>query len=189
MLRLLLALGASVAGGWMIAVSEPWGAALVAFGAWLFWRYARDGGVNAAFAAFKRGDLEGVRSALRHALWPWLLARRKRAYHHWMQGVVMVAECRFAEAREHLLLAAAGDIQTENDRSLIQCLLAEVALQLEDWAVAQDHLHLARNLEHHTRIDAMIATLERRLHGLVAVAVREMAGDAEPAQAITNPET
>lgn len=177
LLRLLLTLIILTTGAVFIAVGHDWGWGVVVLGLGVLWAHARDGGVGAAFAAFKRGDLNAVRHALRYTLAPGLLSRRKRAYHHWMQGVGLVAECRFPAAREQLLLAAAGDIQTENDRSLIQCLLAEVAMRLEDWAAAQEHLRLARKLDHHARIDDMIGGLEQRLHGRVTEVVRAMVTD------------
>lgn len=188
LLRLLSALAFLAAAGAIVALGNAWGWGLAAFGLWLLWGYVRDGGVSAAFEAFKRGDRAAVRGALRHTVWPRLLAPRKRAYHHWMQGVVQMAACRFPEAREQLLLAAVGDIQTENDRSLIQCLLAEVALQLHDWAAAQEHLRLARNLDHHARIDDMIAAVEQRLRERVAETVRAMASSPAPV-AQTSPGT
>ncbi|KAA3629718.1 MAG: hypothetical protein DWQ09_05645 [Proteobacteria bacterium] len=174
LLRLLLALAGLVAGGLLAAADNAWGWGAAALGLWLLWEYARDGGVSAAFAAFKRGDQDALRGALRHTLWPRLLATHKRAYYHWMRGVALMATCRFPDAREQLLLAAAGDIQTENDRSLIQCLLAEVSLQLQDWPATQEHLRLARNLEHHERVNGMIDAVEQRLRERVAEAVRAM---------------
>lgn len=177
LLRLLTALAVLSAGGLLLALKQAWGLAVVALGFALLVGFARDGGVSAAFAAFKRGDLPAVRRALGYNLWPRLLSRRKSAYQHWMLGVLDASECRFPAAREQLLLAAAGDIQTENDRCLIQCLLAEVALRLEDWAAAQEHLRLARNLDHHQQVDGMISTVERRLQDRVTEVVQARAAE------------
>lgn len=125
--------------------------------------HARRGGVAAAFAAFKRGDMAAVRDNVRHTWWPRFLSRRNQAYQYWMEGMLLAAECRFPQAREKLLIAASGAIQTENDRSLIQCLLAEVSLQLNDLCSARDHLSLAKRLRHPEQVDRMIAESEERL--------------------------
>jgi hypothetical protein len=125
--------------------------------------HARQGGAAAAFEAFRRGDLDSVRHSVHRTWWPRLLSRQNQAYQNWMEGVVLAADCRFAQAREKLLVAAAGAIQTENDRSLIQCLLAEVAIRQQDWNSARDHLALAKRLKHHEQVDRMIAVGEERL--------------------------
>lgn len=178
LLNFVIALAALLLGGLAVALGNTWAWALVALGAVLLWGYARDGGVGAAFSAFKQGNLDAVRRALRHTLWPGLLASHKRAYHHWMQGVVLASECRFPAAREQLLLAASGEIQTENDRCLIQCLLVEVALQLEEWSAAAEHLRLAGNLHHHPQIDAMIGALDQRLRERAGAARTQNAASA-----------
>jgi len=125
--------------------------------------YARQGGAATAFSAFKRGDIDAVRRAVASTWWPNLLSKQNQAYLNWMEGVVLVADYRFTQAREKLLLAAQGAIQTENDRSLIQCLLAEVSMQLNDWGTASDHYVLAKRLRHHEQVDRMIAAGENRL--------------------------
>lgn len=162
-----------------------------AFGAWvgwffllvscfLLWLHLRDGGVAAAFEAFKAGDLEGVRRALGFVWWPSLLSLPKQAYRLWMEGVILAADCRFAEARQTLLQASSGAIQTENDRSLIQCLLAEVSYQMNDVVAARDHYRLAQRLDHHEQVDRMIAQGIARLGGL---AVRGAASDTQGTRA------
>ncbi len=188
-MNLVAALGALLLGGLTVAVGNVWAWLLVALGLGLLWNYARDGGVRAAFDRFRQGDVKGVRHALRHTLWPGLLTPSKRAYYHWMEGVALASECRFPAAREQLLLAATGAIQTENDRCLIQCLLAEVAVQLEQWTAAAEHLRLARNLEHYPRIDAMIEGLEQRLRNCMeAVGTRGEPASARQADATPRPE-
>ena len=41
-----------------------------------------------------------------------------------LRGIVEATDNRFTAARVHLLVAATGKLRTENDRSLVQCLLA-----------------------------------------------------------------
>ncbi|GAB4359694.1 MAG: hypothetical protein Kow006_28970 [Gammaproteobacteria bacterium] len=130
--------------------------------------HIRVGGVGEAFAAFKSGDYAGVRRAVRTTWWPGALSKQNLAYQNWMEGVALVADCRFPQAREKLLEASCGEIQTENDRSLIQCLLAEVALQMDDLKSAHTHLDFARRLEHQQKVGEVIASGEARLRARYA---------------------
>jgi hypothetical protein len=60
-------------------------------------------------------------------------------------------------------VAASGSLRTENDRSLVHCLLAEVALQEADKATAREHLHHARALQHRPDVDKLIRKLGERI--------------------------
>ncbi len=178
-LPLIFSLLALVAAAVMALVGWWPGLILVPLALWLLWGHLRQGVVPQAFRAFKSGDLDSARALLVHVLWPGALTPQNRAYFHWLHGVLAVSDLRFEDARQHLLEAAAGAIQTENDRSLIQCLLAEVALNLGDPRAARDHLQLARELQHPAGVDRMIAQLERRL-GSVRVVTGGAAGAADP---------
>ena len=129
----------------------------------LFWDYFRHSSVWIAFREFRKGNLEQVRRLLDQVKWPNMLDLETRAYYHWLRGVVEVADNRMAAAKVQLLVAASGRLKTENDRSLVQCLLAEVALQCDDKPAAAEHLRLAANLDHHTNVNAIIRTLSARL--------------------------
>lgn len=133
-------------------------------GVWLIWDALRHSSVWHAFRAFRRGDLTIVRYALAQVRWPNLLDAEGLAYYHWLRGVIEMVDARFAAAKVHLLVAAAsGDLRTENDLSLVHCLLAEVALQENAITVAQEHLQHARALQHHPNVDRMINDLRTRL--------------------------
>ncbi len=132
-------------------------------GLWLIWDALRHGSIWHGFHAFRRGDLVGVRVSLAQLRWPNLLNAETLAYYHWLKGVIEMADARFAAAKVHLLVAASGKLQTENDRSLVHCLLAEVALQETNSEVAREHLRLARALQHHPNVDRMINNLSARL--------------------------
>ncbi len=146
-----------------VPVYAPVALLLQGLGAWLLWGYFRAGGIPLAVAAFKRGNLSRVRRLLRHTYWPRLLSRGNQPYYFWMRGAILMADCCFADARMELLLASAGDIRSENDRSLIQCLLAEAALQLDDMSAAERHLGLAQRLEHHEQVDRLIGKIRGRI--------------------------
>ncbi|PKM46194.1 MAG: hypothetical protein CVV05_04265 [Gammaproteobacteria bacterium HGW-Gammaproteobacteria-1] len=131
----------------------------------LVWNYIRDGGVWIGFRAFRQGNLRRVRRSLESVRWPHLLSRSSLAYYHWLRGVLEAADGRLQAARVHLLVAAAGALRTENDRSLVQCLLAELALQEGNRTVAAEHVDLANALAHHADVSRIIAALRRRLDG------------------------
>lgn len=144
---------------------SPWAGLVVIPALWLIWDALRHGSVWYGFHAFRQGDLATVRYALALVRWPNLLDAESLAYYHWLKGVVDVADNRFAAAKVHLLVASSGQLRTENDRSLVHCLLAEVALQERDIALARQHLHHARALQHHPEVDRMISNLTARLQG------------------------
>lgn len=129
----------------------------------LVWDYLRNNGVWIAFHQFRNGQIEQVRRLLEQVKWPNYLNKEAFAYYHWLKGVVEVADNRLTAAKVHLLVAATGQLRTENDRCLVQCLLAEVALQTGDRSAAQEHLNLARKLEHHPNVDAIIRKLSAKL--------------------------
>lgn len=132
-------------------------------GLWLIWDVFRHGSIWYGFRAFRRGELADVRYSLTQVRWPNLLDAESLAYYHWLKGVIEMADARFAAAKVHLLVAASGQLRTENDRALVHCLLAEVALQEDEIAVAQEHLHHARALQHHPEADRIIQNLTSRM--------------------------
>jgi len=131
--------------------------------AWLTWDALRNGTVWHGFQAFRDGNITIVRHAMSQIRWPNMLSPENLAYYHWLKGVVDMADSRFAAAKVHLLVAASGDLRTENDRSLVHCLLGEVALQEEEPGVAREHLRHARALKHRPNVDQIINSLSARL--------------------------
>lgn len=129
----------------------------------LVWDVARNSAVWIGFRAFRQGNMPRVRRLLESVHWPQLLSMRSTAYYHWLKGAVEVADGRYEAARVHLLVAAAGQLRTENDRSLVQCLLAELALQQGHRQRAIDHLQLANALAHNANVAPVIQSLHRRI--------------------------
>lgn len=162
--RLAAGLLALFTGLYLALWGKPWLAlSLVIVALALFWHYLRSNGVWLAFRQFKRGNLGQVRRLLAGVRWPHLLSRECGAYYHWLRGVVDTADGRYQAAKVHLLVAAAGRLRTENDRTLVHCLLSEVALLGGDPVEAQQHLDLARSLRHTAAAERMLAGLEARL--------------------------
>ncbi len=130
---------------------------------WLTWDALRNGTVWHAFHAFREGNISAVRAAMEQVRWPNMLSSEGLAYYHWLKGVVDMADGRLAAAKVHLLVAASGSLRTENDRSLVHCLLGEIALQEQETEVAREHLKHARALQHRPHVDRIIDNLTVRL--------------------------
>jgi len=161
--RLLVAMLAIVCSLYIGFNFTPLAGVFAVLALWLIWDALRHGSVWYGFSAFRRGDLGSVRYALVQIRWPNLLDAESLAYYRWLKGVIEVADGRFAAAKVHLLVAASGSLRTENDRSLVHCLLAEVALQEADKATAREHLHHARALQHRPDVDKLIHKLGERI--------------------------
>lgn len=162
-MRLLLALLCSVAALMLALRVNPLAALPLVGAVLLVWDYFRNSGVWIGFRAFRGGNLPRVRRTVEAVRWPALLSGRSRAYFHWLKGVIEAADGRYQAARVHLLLSAAGALRTENDRSLVQCLLAEMALQENDIDRARDHVQMANALAHHATVARIIQSLLSRL--------------------------
>jgi hypothetical protein len=133
------------------------------FGGLLLVDAVRNGPVWAAFRAFREGRHPAMQRGLAGVLWPGLLNRRARTYFHWLRGVGEAADGRFAAARVHLLLAATGNLSTDTDRCLVQCLLAESALQLGDLTAAREHLRLAAPFATRPDVVRLVERLSQRV--------------------------
>jgi hypothetical protein len=131
----------------------------------LFIDALRNSSVWYGFTAFRRGDLATVSHALQQVRWPQLLSPQSLAYYNWLKGVKEVADQRYAAAKVHLLVAINGALKTQNDRTLLHCLLAEIALQEGEGDTARKHLALASALEHHPEVNRIIQSLGQRIPG------------------------
>lgn len=139
------------------------GAIVLTAAAVLIWGYFRNGSLWLALAAYRTGNVERMRVHVRRVHWPRLLSPRWRPYYHWLQGVTLAVEGRIAPARDHLLQARRWRFRTENDRSIMECQLADMAIRCGEPAQAWGHLRQARTLVHHPVVDALIASVEDRI--------------------------
>lgn len=130
----------------------------------LVWDALRHGTVWPAFDAFKGHHHEQLYVLLEAIRWPALLAPHSLAYYNWLKGVQDLGAQRLAAAKIHLLAAASGPIRTETDRSLIHCLLAEVAIQQTESEVAAEHLRHAAALAGSDNVRRLIERLQARLN-------------------------
>ncbi len=150
--------------GFYLALHAAWYAWLfTALAIWLVWDALRNGTVWYGFHAFKSGQHTALRNAMLSMRWPNMLNPESLAYYHWLKGVIDMSDARLAAAKVHLLVAASGKLRTENDRSLVHCLLGEIALQEGESELAREHLRHAAALQHHPEVGRIITTLSSRL--------------------------
>lgn len=152
-----------VCGLYLALVPTPLAFLLTAIALWLVWDSVRNSAVWGAFIAFRRGNIDEMNRLLTQVKHPQRLSPASLAYYHWLKGVSEVAAARYGAAQVFLLLAASGALGTTNDRSLVQCLLGEVALQLQNREQAREHLKLAEALHHSAQVERMIKQLTARL--------------------------
>lgn len=142
---------------------SAWAVPFFIVSALLFIDVLRNSSVWYGFSAFRRGDLGVVNYALQQVRWPQLLSAQSLAYYNWLKGVNEVADERYAAAKVHLLVAINGELKTQNDRCLLHCLLAEIALQEGEADTAREHLKHAAALEHHPEVNRIIQALGNRI--------------------------
>lgn len=162
-IRLIVAALAMVCSLYLALLPTPLAFLFAAFAIWLVWDYVRNSAVWGAFTAFRHGKIEEMNRQLAQVKYPNLLSPVTTAYYHWLKGVSEVAGGRYGAAQVFLLLAAGGALRSTNDRSLVQCLLSEVALQLQNREQAREHLRLANALQHSEQVERMIKQLTARL--------------------------
>ena len=162
-MRLTMGLAGLVLSVYMVARGAVWSLPLALLAIYLVWDSFRNAGVWIAFRAFREGRIEAVRQEVGQIRWPNLLSSVSRSYYHWLRGATDAADGRYAAARVHLLVAAAGQLKTENDRALVQCLLAETAFQDGQLGEAAAHVKMAGALSKHPQIARLMHELSRRI--------------------------
>lgn len=162
-IRLIIAALAMLCAFYLALIPTPLAFLFTALTIWLAWDYVRNSSVWGAFMAFRAGKIEEMNRLLEQVKYPNRLSPVSIAYYHWLKGVSEVADGRYGAAQVFLLLAAGGALRSTNDRSLVQCLLGEVALQLQNREQAREHLRMANALQHSAQVDRMINHLAQRL--------------------------
>lgn len=125
--------------------------------------YFRYGTVWLAFRAMRKGHIDRVRRLVAQIKWPSFLNSQHRAYLHWLKGSLALADGDATGACGLLQCALHGKLRTSNDRSLVACTLAELAVAKDDNASAREFLDLACSEPHRQQVDDIIAKLERAI--------------------------
>ncbi|MDH5784811.1 MAG: hypothetical protein OEZ16_04285 [Chromatiales bacterium] len=150
---------------YITAKLSPLGIPFLIIAALLFVDAIRNASVWYGFNAFRSNQMGLVNYALQQVRWPQWLSPQSNAYYYWLKGVKEAADGRYAAAKVHLLVAINGELKSQNDRSLLHCLLAEIAIQEEDGESARGHLKHAAALQHHPEVDRIIKSLWQRIPG------------------------
>ncbi len=161
--RLIIAALAMVCAFYLALIPTLMAFVFTAIAIWLVWDYVRNSTVWGAFTAFRGGRIEEMNRLLELVKYPSRLSPVTTAYYHWLKGVSEVVVGRYGAAQVFLLLAAGGALRSTNDRSLVQCLLGEVALQLDNREQAREYLRMASALQHSDQVARMINQLSSRL--------------------------
>jgi len=131
--------------------------------AFLAYGYFRYGTVWLAFEALRAGRLERAEALLDQVESPDRLESRSRAYYEMAKGLLACEREEWAGARGYLQRALEHDLRTANDRSLVECALAEVLLRCGDPVAAREHLELARGYDHKAAVAAAIRKVEEMI--------------------------
>lgn len=133
------------------------GAALLGYG------YFRSGTVWRAFQALRAGRLQQAQALLDQVAYPDCLGAQQRAYYEWLRGVFACERKDSRTAVDHFQRALVFGLRTANDRSMVECALAEALLQGGDLAAAREHLALAKAHDHKPAVAAAIREVEQML--------------------------
>ena len=161
--RLIVVVGCVLLGSYAIRAGFPaW---------WLFYlaalgfavNYWRSGPVWLAARAARKGDFARAERLLAEVRSPERLSAEQRAYYHYYQGLLHAERGDLEGAQRHFRDAAASDLRTSSDRSLVQVHLAALAIDLGDQSSAREHLDLARAHVHKPEVAQAIASVEEKL--------------------------
>jgi predicted Zn-dependent protease len=129
----------------------------------LAYGYFRYGTVWLAFRALRAGHAGRARALLDQVAFPDYLRSQDRAYYEMLRGLLAREKEEWATAREHLQRALEGDLRTANNRSMVECALAEALLNCGESTAAREHLELARRHDHKTEMAAAIREVEEMI--------------------------
>lgn len=153
----LLAFANFVRGRYGLAALFAGAAAVVLWG---HWRY---GSVFAAWQALLREDRDKARRLLAGTPRPTFLARRHRAYYHWVRGLLLAHDGETGAAREHLERALAGPLRSSSNEALLRAQLAELEIGAGRWTAAEHHLRAAHGLRARPGVAAVVDGLVEEL--------------------------
>ena len=164
LVRLLLIAFLLIIGGIRYAQDRPLGALVAAAGvAFLTYDYFRAGTVWLAFRALRDENLPRAERFIGQVRRPQYLSPRNLAYYFWVQGALAAQRGDLGPARRQLALAFQGRLRTTNDRCVVACCLADLAIRAGDPEAARAHLGQARALRHRPALEPVIQELEALL--------------------------
>ncbi len=162
--RWLLITGASLlAFANFVQGRQAFGALFAAVAFLVLWGHWRYGSVFAAWQALLKEDRDEARRLLAGTPRAAFLARRHRAYFHWVHGLLLAHDGETGAAREHLELALKGPLRSSSNEALLRAQLAELEIGAGRWSAAERHLRAAHRLRARPGVASLIDALVKEL--------------------------
>ena len=158
--RVVLAVAALAYGLWLVAAQEYRGLVLVLVAILLIVGYFRYGTVWLACRALRKGDSSRADRLLSEIRYPEKLSPQNLAYYNLVKGAIAAERGDLNSATQLLDASQRGALRTSNDRSLVSCYLAHLALKRGDRVGAQRHLEQARSQKHRPSVEALINNVQ-----------------------------
>lgn len=162
-LRFLMVFAAAAMGCLALAAERDiHGVALLLCAAILTYGYFGYGTVWLAFRAARKGKVKRAAKLLAKTRFPGWLNAQNRAYYRWLRGLIELDRGNTDQAREHLLAALNGKLRTTNDRCLVACALAALALDTGDTEGAKGFLERAKKEPHRNAAEKVLKGIEAK---------------------------
>ena len=152
-----------IAGIWLLAIHNKLGYLFILWGLFGIWQHFRSGTVKLAFQSLQRGDLEMARKLFHQIASPEKLHPVNRTYYHWICGALAASENNLQKAKEEYLLAYEGELRTENDMSVLACILAQFEIREGNMDKAKEFIEKAASLNHEPMVKEKIEELKRKI--------------------------
>jgi hypothetical protein len=162
-IRGLLAVVAFALGVYGLLQGDNVGLAGIAASAVLAYGYFKYGTVWLAFRAVSAGQMDKAAQLLEQVKRPDSLGAQERAYFELASGFVCASRAQNAPAEQHLRVALANELRTENDRALAEAILAQLLIAREELTEARSVLDRAAARAARPAIAQRIQTLRDEL--------------------------
>jgi hypothetical protein len=127
-LQLFLLLAAFALGTYRVVAGDGWGMIWFLVSAFFAYNYFKFNAVNQAFREVAHGRMEAASRLLAEVKRPQQLSSPDRAYFELASGLVCASRAENARAEEHLSLALAHALRTDNDRALAEAVLSQLLM-------------------------------------------------------------
>jgi uncharacterized protein HemY len=162
--RLVLIVVVVSLGIYMLTQRNSTGIFLLFAGVLLLVGYFRYGSIWIAFRAYNQGNIEQARKLIGQVRNPQALNAQHQAYYNWIQGGIAASEGKSETAYRLLQAAANGRLRTQNDKSVVEYMLSDLARSMGNIGLARQHLERARSFSHRPQLDSLLADLEYKLN-------------------------
>lgn len=167
--RLISIIFSLIAGIWLLTIHNNFGYLFILWGLFGIFQHFRSGTVKIAFQSLQRGDIEMARKYFQQISSPEKLHPVNQAYYHWICGALAANANDLQKAKEEYLLAYEGHLRTENDMSILACILAQIEMKEGNLDRAKEFIGKAGALAHEPmvkgKIEELLLKLEKNKQG------------------------